>query len=66
MNVCNFFFLFQVSILISFVYNEFILNQHTMKNPFFRDDSYIFIDESRQDLEKYPRNQNGKKNLYSY
>ena len=61
MNICNFFISFQFSILISSVDNEFILNEDNMNNPFFRDDSYIFIDESRQDFNKYPRNTNGKK-----
>ena len=37
-----------------------------MNNPFFRDDSYIFIDDSRQDFNKYPRNTNGKKKQLSY
>ena len=61
MNICKLFISFQLSILISSVDNEFILNEDNMNNPFFRDDSYIFIDESRQDLDKYPRNKQGKK-----
>ena len=61
MNICKLFIPFQLSILISSVDNEFILNEDNMNNPFFRDDSYIFIDESRQDLDKYPRNKQGKK-----
>ena len=61
MNICKLFIPFQLSILISSVDNEFILNENNMNNPFFRDDSYIFIDESRQDLDKYPRNKQGKK-----
>ena len=64
MNICNFFFLFKVSILISSVDNEFILNQDNINNPFFRDDSYVFIDESKQDLNKYPRNAKGKKRSF--
>ena len=61
MNICELFIPFQLSILICSVDNEFILNEDNMNNPFFRDDSYIFIDESRQDLSKYPRNEKGKK-----
>ena len=61
MNICKLFIPFQLSILISSVDNEFILDEDNMNNPFFRDDSYIFIDESRQALDKYPRNKQGKK-----
>ena len=41
---------FLTSYLISSIDSEFALNQDNINNPFFRDDSYIFIEEVRKDF----------------
>ena len=50
MRICPISVSFLTSSLISSIDSEFALNQDNINNPFFRDDSYIFIEEARKDL----------------
>ena len=61
MEVCKLLIPFHVASLITFVDNEFIINQDMQNNHFSRDDSSILIDESRQDWNRYNLDIKGKK-----
>ena len=50
MRICPISVSFLTCSLISSIDSEFALNQDNINNPFFRDDSYIFIEEARRDL----------------
>lgn len=47
--------------LTFFTHAGFIFNPDSKNNPFFRDDSYLYIEDARQNLDKNDLNHNGKK-----
>ena len=52
---------FLSSHLMSSIDSEFAINLDNMNNPFFRDDSYIFIEEAPKDLRTNTLDMKGKK-----
>ena len=47
--------------LMSSINSEFAINQDNINNPFFRDDSYIFIEEAPKGLRTNTPDMKGKK-----